>query len=851
MYPAHPFNQNTLSHSYDESFDFHCFNDQSYNNSKRIMLYGDDIHDKGVSLLIKYIFFTKQYSEYHQKIIELLKNDPTLINKKTKAGLTPLMCAVRFYREYSTKKVIKILLDHGADAMLCTNCSWNVFQIVNSFDKFGKDFCVLKLLKGRNNGYYKLQLGDILHPFPKIHTLKSFLSNAIDLNAGEKKWFEYIFVNTYHKCDYDQKLVKTIDILIGYNVDRDLKNSEGLNALEYYIDKNERYHIDVFNKLILNGFCYKNFTKAMTAALFYSKNIKEQFDTNEFINFLESHCMDEDFNFVDSEGNNILHILMLMRVSYSIIRDKELLNFLLPKVNLETKNKKGFNVVHTLLSCNWYNKYFMDTKKKYLPDMDTKLFTIQTEYNETPLFLAIKQGKSFIREIYDNYDKNVNHQDLSGKTAIMYERKFWIFEHIMDRLPNIDLTIKDNNGQTMMNIIMMTPENELPDKFLFIHHFIKNKLIELNDEVVKYCHKFIKIKISGKFNDVVEICSIGISLPKIIEYNDKGLHILEYVLFNNWNHKEVNTDMIKYITNKGCLIDNNEINNFLHKYVNEYIVNYKNIKNKNSKKKLHEYLEILSLLISSHIHYIDANHVDDNNVTILMKLIFWSDKNWQDYSENPSLKKCINIFLDLNPNINLENAEKETILTLLLKNMHITSLIEILKKIIKNGANVNHVTNSKMTPLLIAVEYGKKNCVEIIKLLIDNKVDISFQNNDGYTALMLAYKYNLDNVIDYLESINAPVNLDCSIKIIRKSMFRNRFIKKYLFKDIHDLSLAIKYNPNNENNVGSKIAKLNYEINRGDDINNLYDNLSAKIKDYLGITSPKNMVIKVKEYVNQ
>jgi len=57
--------------------------------------------------------------------------------------------------------------------------------------------------------------------------------------------------------------------------------------------------------------------------------------------------------------------------------------------------------------------------------------------------------------------------------------------------------------------------------------------------------------------------------------------------------------------------------------------------------------------------------------------------------------------------------------------------IEVVKKFIEYGSNVNEKSNG-MTPLMLAARYNK---VEIIKILLSNGADLDAKDEKGYTAL--------------------------------------------------------------------------------------------------------------------
>lgn len=76
--------------------------------------------------------------------------------------------------------------------------------------------------------------------------------------------------------------------------------------------------------------------------------------------------------------------------------------------------------------------------------------------------------------------------------------------------------------------------------------------------------------------------------------------------------------------------------------------------------------------------------------------------------------------------------------------------IEIVKKFIEYGADVNQKSEDDMTPLMIAARYNR---VEIIKLLIANGARTYEKNEKGYTALKYAQLSNATEAIAILKDM--------------------------------------------------------------------------------------------------
>lgn len=76
--------------------------------------------------------------------------------------------------------------------------------------------------------------------------------------------------------------------------------------------------------------------------------------------------------------------------------------------------------------------------------------------------------------------------------------------------------------------------------------------------------------------------------------------------------------------------------------------------------------------------------------------------------------------------------------------------VEVVKKFIAYGANVNEKSEEDMTPLMIAARYNK---AEIIKVLLENGARPSDKNEQGFTALKYAQLSNATDAIAILKDL--------------------------------------------------------------------------------------------------
>jgi len=76
--------------------------------------------------------------------------------------------------------------------------------------------------------------------------------------------------------------------------------------------------------------------------------------------------------------------------------------------------------------------------------------------------------------------------------------------------------------------------------------------------------------------------------------------------------------------------------------------------------------------------------------------------------------------------------------------------IEIVKKFIEYGADVNQKSEDDMTPLMIAARYNR---VEIIKVLLQSGARPEVKNEQGFTALKYAQLSNATDAIAILKNL--------------------------------------------------------------------------------------------------
>jgi len=75
--------------------------------------------------------------------------------------------------------------------------------------------------------------------------------------------------------------------------------------------------------------------------------------------------------------------------------------------------------------------------------------------------------------------------------------------------------------------------------------------------------------------------------------------------------------------------------------------------------------------------------------------------------------------------------------------------LDITKFLVANGAQVNSLSPSETTPLMMSIGSGND---QLIKYLLDNGADLRLRNHEGYTAIDVAQLFGKDDIRDGLIS---------------------------------------------------------------------------------------------------
>ena len=129
--------------------------------------------------------------------------------------------------------------------------------------------------------------------------------------------------------------------------------------------------------------------------------------------------------------------------------------------------------------------------------------------------------------------------------------------------------------------------------------------------------------------------------------------------------------------------------------------------------------------------------------------------------------------------------------------------IEIVRFLIQNNTDINHINSTKDTALTLAAEQGH---TEIVNLLITNGAKVNHKTKFGNTALTKAAKNGHLNVVDLLIANDADINqinLRGETALIRAQKQKHTKVEKNLTKQCSLESNKNEINATNYNNKPS------------------------------------------------
>jgi ankyrin repeat protein len=262
-----------------------------------------------------------------------------------------------------------------------------------------------------------------------------------------------------------------------------------------------------------------------------------------------------------------------------------------------------------------------------------------------------------------------------------------------------------------------------------------------------------------------------------------------------------------------------------------------------------EYYEIFKFLIK----YLDINQRDSNGNSLLYYALLREDIETIEYltgsgadvnikfkSGGSALDLAISkgyrfiyalLHNKINIALNIPNEEGETPLISVIKSNDFTieEKKRILQKLIKKGANVNFIDKEENTPLVYAIQMKS---LPIIKLLIENGANINHLIKSSYiTVLMEAIGLGEMDIVKYLVECNANINFKNEFgntPLTYAISTNNDQMVKYLIDSGADV--------NNRNNQGQTLYNINRNYNYNNN-NNSYTDIGKQINKLLGFIS--------------
>jgi len=398
-----------------------------------------------------------------------------------------------------------------------------------------------------------------------------------------------------------------------------------------------------------------------------------------------------------------------------------------------------------------------------------KIVNFESINSKVPLFIAIEKEHFKQADILISYHADINYINKNKDNIITYllNKKILTKSRLNYVLKNnINVNFKNRHGVRIL-------ETLIRNKNISLLNLIFKTLIFKNETVLRLinAHKYHLAMSKRQLFDFIEYEKSKIEITKPMFIN--AIKNTDKFVLNLLLEHEVNNYIFDITNGYNLLIEAVEQNNLpmvqflIQKGVN---VNEKNFKSstpliisaENGDKDIVEYLvehgaqinernadgetalkvsytkwncNIVKYLIEHGANINDTNHLGK---TLLILAIEENQMEMIQYLlQHATLK------------IDLEDGLHWTALMYAAKQGN----VQIIKRLLEQGANVKHCDSYGDTPLLIAAEYGQEDAVKFF--IESKKADINETNHMGWTALMLASKSGNIPVIDYLIKMGA------------------------------------------------------------------------------------------------
>lgn len=350
-------------------------------------------------------------------------------------------------------------------------------------------------------------------------------------------------------------------------------------------------------------------------------------------------------------------------------------------------------------------------------------FSIHSSSGRTPLMATtnLEIAKMLIGSNID-----IHTQDNEGKTALMWaiwHRAHDLAEYLIKQGALIETY--DSQQTTPFHIALLR-DTQLSKKFLALNFFKQGKDVFASNLLMQAAkHGNIEI-----IENIIEITDT------IHETDDFGAHALMQAAINN--HDRVVKLLLKHHVNLDHL-------DFNHQSSLMYAA-----KNDNDQTQSLQILLEAGIPINAHDMFqntalhIAIEHRNANIATMLLK--YKADVNAvNEKLETPLIiaakqadLTCIDLLLEYHARATINDIDEKSPLMWTIiqsKNQPITTMLTIIKKLLKADVHINHQDRNGLTALMWAVIVGQP---QIIKLLHSNGANLHCTNNNNQTAYELA-----------------------------------------------------------------------------------------------------------------
>jgi ankyrin repeat protein len=464
--------------------------------------------------------------------------------------------------------------------------------------------------------------------------------------------------------------------------------------------------------------------------------------------------------------NNGIMLLDIIFSRYYLYDNEFILNLLIYYKNKSPLNY--FDLKKQMLKYKISIGGFYDncgTNVRYLinPCMDGRLYVVkqllkfganingESRFNWSPLHIASKYGHIDIVKYLVEHGANINKKTENGCTPL-YIASEEGYEAIVKFLIEHGASVNKSDF-----IFRKTPLDIACEKG---YETIVKMLIEHDPDVKKYENALLLVACERGYEKIVKIL---IEHGANINIRDDNVDSLLHIACRNGHEAVVkmlveqkadihkkgskgtplhdacengNEAIVKYLIEKGADINvkNNENKTPIkvaYEYGNDHIVNYLNEidadkKRRNTNDKLSygktSKNKIENILIENEIDLLNSDRLVD-----------------ACKSEN---KNIIKYLIKQGANVNHKDANNDTPLTVACNNE------KIIKYLVEHGADIHKKGRYNKTPLHTACECGNETAVHY---LVEHGAVINIKDDHGDTPMLLAYLNGYENIVNYLK----------------------------------------------------------------------------------------------------